>query len=169
MKINVIFDNHDTTEIENDIRDERGTDADIYDFVNYYCIDWWEDELEAMCKYFDNLNALIAVGTIGRWNGNFKAGTIWEHGFKKLIGEILKDCDTWKFWEEKDHFYVGGWHHDGYVEFEIKELTPKGEEYHSNWEYNWNDTRTEEEVNDKIMKDSHYSRLPKFWKNVYGK
>lgn len=126
----------------------------------------WETESERLKKFFlDNPNKWILFGTIGRWDGLYRAGTIFDR-FEDFFYEATEDCHYWKFYDENGHLYLTCSHHDGTCCYEIKEMTDKGREYLDNWEYNWNDKRSEEYVHTQIIK--RYSRLPRFAEKVYG-
>lgn len=87
--------------------------------------------------------------------------SIWEEIYK-----AAKDCDYVYIYDENGHFYLRCYHHDGSKYYEIKKVTEKGIKYLENWEHNWNDKRTEENIHDRIME--RYSTLPHFAHNVYG-
>ena len=64
------------------------------------------------------------------------------------------------------HLYIHCSHHDGSCEYEIKKLTDNGINYFDNWEYNWNDKRTEGYIGRKLVEK--YSVLPRFAERIYG-
>ena len=65
-----------------------------------------------------------------------------------------------------EYLYLDCTHHDGTNSYEIKKLTDKGIAYLSNYENNWDGTRSLQYVHDKIMES--YSVLPNFAHKVYG-
>jgi hypothetical protein len=125
----------------------------------------WEEEYERLKEFFKNGNKWILFGTVGRWNGLYRAGTIFET-FDEFFYKATRDCDYIYFYDENGHLYLTCSHHDGTCCYEIKEVTDKGIEYLENWEDNWNDKRSEEYVHTQIVK--RYSRLPRFAEKMYG-
>lgn len=126
----------------------------------------WETESERLKDFFlNNGNKWMLFGEVGRWNGIFKAGTLFDT-FDDFFYEATKDCDYWHFYDENGHLYLTCSHHDGTCHYEIKEVTDKGIQYLENWEDNWNDKRTEEYVHTQIF--NKYSKLPRFAERIYG-
>lgn len=125
----------------------------------------WEEESERLKDFFLNGNKWILFGTVGRWDGLYRAGTIFNT-FEDFFYKATSDCMYWKFYDENGHLYLTCSHHDGTCCYEIKEVTDKGIEYFCNWESNWNDKRSEEYVHTQIIKK--YSRLPRFAEKMYG-
>ena len=128
-------------------------------------IDWEyvRDELISFFKYKGN--KWMIFGEVGRWDGVYKAGTLFET-FEEFFYKATEDCHYWKFYDENGHLYLTCSHHDGTCHYEIKEVTDKGIEYLENWEYNYNDKRTEYYVHTQIF--NRYSRLPRFAERVWG-
>lgn len=122
-----------------------------------------KDELKEF--FLLNGNKWILFGSIGRWNGVFRCGTVFET-FDDFFYKATKDCDYIHFYDENGHLYLTCSHHDGTCCYEIKEITDKGIQYLENWEDNWNDKRTEAYVHTQIF--NKYSRLPRFVEKVYG-
>lgn len=126
----------------------------------------WESEKDELTKFFkDNGNKWMIFGEVGRWDGVHKTGTLFDT-FDDFFYEAAKDCEYIHFYDENGHLYLTCSHHDGTCHYEIKEVTDKGVQYLENWEYNWNDKRTEEYVHTQIF--NRYSRLPRFSERVYG-
>lgn len=123
----------------------------------------WECAFEELKKFFES-ETVGFFGSVGRWDGIYKAGKIGD--FEQLFWRAIEDCDYFKFYDENGHLYLTCSHHDGTCHFEIKILTDKGREYLENWEDDWNDKRKEEYVHDQIFK--RYSKLPRFAEKVYG-
>ena len=128
-------------------------------------IDWEyvRNELISFFKYKGN--KWMIFGEIGRWDGVYKAGTLFET-FEEFFYDATKDCDYIHFYDENGHLHLTCSHHDGTCYFEIKELTDKGIEYLNNWEDNYNDKRTEQYVHTQIF--NRYSRLPRFAERMWG-
>lgn len=125
----------------------------------------WEWARENLEEFFRNGNKWILVGQVGRWDGIYRAGTIFNT-FDDFFYKATDDCDYIHFYDENGHLYLTCSHHDGTCHYEIKEVTDKGQQYLENWEDNWNDKRTEEYVHTQIF--NRYSRLPMFAEKVYG-
>ena len=141
------------------------TDEQIWNVASKFEQGDWDEFNYIINKFIESGKSFIAVGTCGRWDGNYAGGLIFGHwdDFKR---RVFEDCDYFKIWEEHGHLYVRCSHHDRTHSLEIKELTDKGFEYYENWQFS-NDTRTEREVHHKLLTDSHYSHLPRLWHKVY--
>lgn len=170
-----LFDNYDfdrneiidaILEYRDDITKDDITDTMIYDEWYNQCDIWFEDIYTDLCKLFEN-EKIICFGNIGRWNGYFDAGKIFDD-FERAFNEMLEDCYYFKITDENGRLYIDGSHHDGNVHFEVKILTDKGKEYYDRWNYySWrSDSRTEEQVHTQIIK--RYSHLPNAFKTIYG-
>ena len=121
-----------------------------------------QDMTEQLFQFFDNQTVLF-VGTVGLWDGNFSGGAIGD--FKELFYKALKDCGYYRVYEDKEHMFVEGTHHDGTNSFEVKVLTEKGEDYYEGWYYGTNkrlENLTEQQVHKNIYES--YSKLPHFCK-----
>ena len=125
----------------------------------------WDNAKYELEKFFKNGNKWILVGSVGRWDGIYRAGTLFDT-FDDFFYEAAQDCQYWKFYDENGHLYLTCSHHDGTCHYEIKEVTDEGQRYYENWEDNWDDKRTEEYVHTQIF--NKYSRLPRFAEKVYG-
>lgn len=175
-KSRIIYSNYDLSEIysDEDVIDtliangyeENDITEDMMQKERYFLSEFdWEDEMERLKEFFSNGYKWIIVGTVGRWDGLYRAGTIFET-FDDFFYKAACDCHYWKFYDENGHLYLTCSHHDGTCHYEIKEVTDKGVQYFENWEDNWNDKRKEEYIHTQIMK--RYSRLPRFAEKVYG-
>ena len=167
-----IYNNYNLWEdYEEDAREmleERGnsnlSENDIWDEINFIDEVNWENEKENLEDFFSE-GTWILRGCVGRWDGNYQAGTIFTD-FMEMFYKATRDCDYVHIYDENGHLYLRCSHHDGTNLYEIKKLTDKGIEYLENWEYNWDDKRNERYVHDQIMK--RYSVLPQFMHKVYG-
>ena len=152
--------------IDDGYEEDEITDEKIWDWR--YCqdvVDWDDAKLELSKFFIHNGNKWMLFGEVGRWNGVFKCGTLFDT-FYDFFYKAAKDCDYIHFYDENGHLYLTCSHHDGTCCYEIKEVTDKGIQYLENWGNNWNDKRTEEYVHTKIF--NKYSRLPRFAEKVYG-
>ena len=177
-KERVIYDNYSLSDnYPDDCIKEKLVDDGQYDneddvsdeaiWKERYCQDEidWDNARYELDEYFKTCNKLIAFGSCGLWHGSYAGGFIFNT-FDELIKKIGKDCDYFKFYDENGHLYMQCSHHDGTHSIEIKELTDKGIDYLNNWEYNWDDKRTEQYVHTQIIKK--YSKIPRFAEKVYG-
>ena len=171
-KERVIYNNYDLDDYEADAKEmleangiEDPCERQIWDEIYEMDAEYWEDEKGNLREIFDN-GKFLAVGTCGRWNGNFAGGFIFD-SFAGLMSHF-SDCDYIKLRDENGHFYIQGSHHDGTHSVEIKRITQKGNDYYENWNFNWGDKRTEREVHTKMFSDSHYTNLINFAHDVYG-
>ena len=168
-----IFDNYDLEAYEEAARqqlidehyDEEGyapSEYEVYDLASDFAAFEWEEDFENLKNFFhDKGKAVMLRGTVGRWNGRHEAGKVFED-FEDAFYAATKDCDYWKIRDEAGHLYVECSHHDGSNSFEIKLINDKGAALLEGWEYDWNDTRTEEEVHDIIFNCNLFSALPHY-------
>ena len=152
--------------MENGVDEEDITDNMIWEERYFLDSIDWEDEKERLENFFlNNGNKWMLFGSVGRWNGVFRAGTLFDT-FDDFFYKATKDCDYIHFYDENGHLYLTCSHHDGTCHYEIKEVTDEGIDYLERWEEDWNDKRTEEYVHTQIF--NRYSRLPRFAEKVYG-
>lgn len=147
-KERIIFDNYN-----DDYEDDFGNDLmwDLYD-----------EKIGELDLLFDN--SVVVFGSVGRWNGVFEGGRIYDD-IRKAIYDITEDCPYIKIYDENGHLFVHCTHHDGSCSFELKAMTKDGEEYYDRWNYGC-DNRTERECIEQIVK--RYSKLPNAYHNLYG-
>lgn len=75
-------------------------------------------------------NRIIARGSIGRWDGTRHGMTAYRD-FDDMMGgpdSVFKDCEISKVWDENGSLFIHGYHHDGGVDVEVRQLTDAGEE-----------------------------------------
>lgn len=75
-------------------------------------------------------NSIIARGSIGRWDGTSHGMTAYRDFDDMMTGtdSVFKDCQIDKVWDENGSLFIHGYHHDGAVEVEVRQLTDAGEE-----------------------------------------
>lgn len=151
--------------IENGMEEDEITDEAIWKERYFYDENDWEDAKITLKDFFNSRNKWMLFGEVGRWDGVYKAGTLFET-FDDFFYKAAKDCDYIHFYDENGHLYLTCSHHDGTCHYEIKEVTDEGIRYLENWEENWNDKRSEQYVHTQIFK--RYSRLPRFAERIYG-
>lgn len=100
-------------------------------------------ELEGLSDFFDGDksdqssfvnplggNRIIARGSVGRWDGTSHGLTAYRDFDDMMRGadSVFKDCEIGKVWDENGSLFVHGYHHDGGVDVELRQLTDAGEE-----------------------------------------
>lgn len=170
-KERIIYNNYDLDEMYEDCKqflidagNEEPTEEEIWNEIYFTDSINWENEFEQLKDFFDN-GTYIIFGSVGRWNGVYSGGEIFTD-FEKAFYDAVKDCNYIKLYDENGHFYIHCSHHDGSCSYEIKKLTDKGIEYYNNWEYDWDDKRTEEYIHNKLIE--RYSTLPRYAEKVFG-
>lgn len=168
----VIYDNYDLyNNYADDAKEnlaedgiENPSDDELWDLINFLDSCDWEEVKEDLDNFFSE-GTWIMTGTVGRWNGIYDSGIMFTD-FDSAFSMATKDCDYISLYDENGHLYLTCSHHDGDNMFEIKRLTEKGEKYFENWEYNYNDTRSEKYIHKQLMEK--YSVLPHFVHKMYG-
>ena len=126
----------------------------------------WENAKEELKEFFlNNGEKWLLIGSVGRWDGVYPAGTVFET-FEDFFYKATSDCDYIHFYDENGHLYLRCSHHDGTCHYEIRKITEQGIKFLERWEENWDDKRSEQYIHTQIMK--RYSRLPQFAKKIYG-
>ena len=175
MKERIIFDNYNITEMFDECRAllEEEHDADeitdemIWDQVYFENETIWADEHERLKDFFNHSGPWLIRGHVGRWTGRHAAGHVFTD-FDEMFYKAAQDCDYWKIWDENGHLYLQCSHHDGTNTFEIKRITEKAAAMLDEWNYNFKDNRTEQEMHDTIWNCNFFSGLPHFAHTVYG-
>lgn len=176
-KTRVIYDNYNIYDcysnaaeeyLREEYPDKEPTTDAIWDLCYEYDETYWDDAKTEMESFFDKSDTpWLAVGTVGRWNGTFAGGFVFNT-FDELMRKIGKDCDYFNFTDENGHFYMVCSHHDGTNSIEVKRLTKAGERLLENWNYRY-DKRysfSERVLHQKLF--NAYSTLPRFASEVYG-
>lgn len=175
-KERTIYNNYDLSEtypdedmkaclIENGYEEDEITDQMIWQERYFYDEQDWEMVKEELKNFFLKGHKWMLFGEVGRWDGVYKAGTVFET-FEDFFYKATSDCDYIHFYDENGHLYLTCSHHDGTCHYEIKEVTDKGIKYLENWEDNWNDKRSEKYIHTQIF--NKYSRLPRYVEKVFG-
>lgn len=151
--------------LENGYERDEISDGKIWERRYFYDEFDWEDAETELKEFFSKGNKWILFGKVGRWDGIYNAGTIFDE-FEDFFYKAVEDCMYWKFYDKNGHLYLTCSHHDGTCSYEIKEVTDKGIRYFENWEDNWDDDRKEEYIHTQII--NRYSRLPRFAEKVYS-
>ena len=176
MKERIIYNNYDLWEdyaddarafLAEEYPEEEITDNSIWDEIYFQDNINWEDEHERLKDFFTGNGYFMIRGYVGRWDGRHAAGYVFDD-FDDMFYKAVKDCDYIKIWDENGHFYLKCSHHDGTNFFEIKRISSKGYDFIDNWNYNYEDTRTEEKIHTIVWNSNFLSSLPHFAHTVYG-
>lgn len=174
-KERVLFNNYDMDDYfkwaeeclkENCKDEEEFSDSEIEEVAYDLISEDFDMILNELENFFKD-NEIICFGSIGRWNGVYNGGKIFND-FKDAFYFMTEDCWYYKIYDENGHLFVHCSHHDGSCTFEIKVINNKGKDYYRNWN-EWvrpSDRRTEREVHSQIIK--RYSTIPNFAHKAYG-
>lgn len=141
---------------------EEITDEMLWDEMHFLEEIYWDDISYELKHFFEKGNAWLLTGSIGRWDGNYRGGYVFNT-FEEFC-QCLKDCDYIEITDNKGHFEVKCSHHDGTNFYEVKRVSDFGCEYfgtHS-WELSL------EEVFTKMWNNNFMTSLPHFARDVYG-
>ena len=141
---------------------DEATDEMIYNEMYELERMYWDDISYELKHFFDKGNAWLLTGSIGRWDGNYRGGYIFNT-FEEFC-KCFKDCDYIEITDNKGHLEVKCSHHDGTNFYEVKRVSDFGCEYfgtHS-WELSL------EEVFTKMWNNNFMTSLPHFARDVYG-
>lgn len=74
-------------------------------------------------------NRIIVRGSIGRWDGTSHGLTVYRNFNDMMSGpdSVFKNCEIGKVWDENGSLFIHGYHHDGGVDVEVRQLTDAGE------------------------------------------
>jgi hypothetical protein len=147
-----LFDNF--AEIEGWTSPEDIVDHIVYNEIHeQHRLEW--HELQYDLEEMIDGNYFIITGTFGAWDGNKPCGKFITSAEELFIS--IRHLDYIRFYEENGHFYIDGYHHDGYDHYELKKLTGKGYEYASQ-----NYFAHDKKLHDNIMSCNLFSALPHF-------
>lgn len=109
----------DAAEYLNEIGSDA-TDGAIYEYVNN-CINFnYEDEEVNLNKEIDG--NILAIASIGRWNGRFQGYKICKNNLKEVLGFF--GCDEYHIYFDGHNIRANGYHHDGSNSVEYREIRP---------------------------------------------
>ena len=143
--------------------EEEITDEMIYNEMYELERMYWDDISYELKHFFDKGNAWLLTGSIGRWDGNYRGGYIFNT-FEEFC-ECLKDCDYIEITDNKGHLEVKCSHHDGTNFYEVKRVSDFGYEWYNNHGCYIYD---EEKVHTKMWNNNFMTGLPHFARDVYG-
>ena len=152
---------------EEEIREFLTYDDEIEDPSEDDCWEVWRNQCETE---WDDVSyeakkeegTFIIVGTLGLWNGNFKGSCLVKGNLLNALSKCLEDYNRIYMYNKQLH--VDATHHDGTNIFVIKKLTPNGEEYLENHEWEYSDA----EMNRRLFTNSHYSHHIDHFSKLYG-
>lgn len=141
---------------------DEATDEMIYNEMYELERMYWNDISYELKHFFDKGDAWLLTGSIGRWDGNYRGGYIFNT-FEEFC-KCLEDCAYIEIVDNKGHLEVKCSHHDGTNFYEVKRVSDFGCEYfgtHS-WELSL------EEIFTKMWNNNFMTSLPHFARDVYG-
>ena len=94
---------------------------EIYDDEDSECIAW--DDM--MNELIDENAVFIMQGNVGRWNGNFKAGTV-VYDIEDFFYKIGQDIQAWSITAKGKIITIIAAHHDGINLYKLKALNQAG-------------------------------------------
>lgn len=168
IKESVIYSNYDLCDnygearrfLVEDCGIENPTDEEVWNAIYFEDEVCFYDAFEELKNFFEDKNYLFTCD-IGTWRGVCKGGTV-GNDFEKDFYKFVKDCDYIKIWDENGHLYIEASHHDGTNFAEIKILNDKGYQVFDNWQYDYNNKKTEQEIHQMLYNCNFYSSLPHF-------
>lgn len=174
IKERIIYSNYDLSDRYEEAKQylieecdiENPTDEEIWEKIYFEDEICFEDTLEELKHFFKNKNYLFTC-VIGTWRGVCKGGKIGSN-FEKDFYNFVTDCNYIKIWDENGHLYIKATHHDGTNFAEIKILNDKGYQVFDNWDYDYSNKKTEQEMHEMLYNNNFYSSLPHFSHKVYG-
>ena len=141
---------------------DEATNDMIYDAMYELERMYWDDFSCELKGFFDKGDAWLLTGSIGRWDGNYRGGYIFNT-FEEFC-KCLKDCDYIEITDNKGHLEIKCSHHDGTNFYEIKRVSDFGYEWYDN--HSWD--MYEEELHTKMWNNNFMTALPHFARDVYG-
>lgn len=167
MKERIIFDSYADRfdEMREMLLESYAPDEVTDEFVYDVIADDLRFEMEDVRENLRNLFAgetLIAVGHCGTWRGNLPAGNVSDD-FDDMFDRMTCDCDYIRIWDENGHLFVECSHHDGTNRFEIKRLTARGIALYEQWEGDWDDKRTRQQIHALLFSYNLFSALPHYF------
>ena len=145
MAVNDLMERDGKTEAE--VR-ESYTESEIFEYA--LALRWFDYsfEMDELDRFFagepgegfsfensDGGNRILAAGSVGRWDGTRSGITVYDDfrsatdcsASRYHFGNVFADCEIDKLWDTDGRLFVSGYHHDGRVEVELRQLTDEGE------------------------------------------
>ena len=142
--------------------EEEITDKMIWNRM--HCLEelYWDDISYELKRFFEKSNAWLLTGSIGRWDGNYRGGYMFNT-FEEFC-RCFRDCEYIKITDNKGHLEVECSHHDGTTFYEVKRVSDFGCDWYDNHYWDMN----EEELHTKMWNNNFMTSLPHFARDVYG-
>ena len=141
---------------------DEATDEMIYNEMYELERMYWDDISYELKHFFDKGNAWLLTGSIGRWDGNYRGGYIFNT-FEEFC-KCFEDCAYIEIVDNKGHLEIKCSHHDGTNFYEVKRISDFGCEWYDN--HSWD--MYEEELHAKMWNNNFMTSLPHFARDVYG-
>lgn len=141
---------------------DEATNEMIYDTMYELERMYWDDISYELKHFFDKGNAWLLTGSIGRWDGNYRGGYIFNT-FEEFC-KCFEDCAYIEIVDNKGHLEIKCSHHDGTNFYEVKRVSDFGCEWYDN--HSWD--MYEEELHTKMWNNNFMTSLPHFARDVYG-
>ena len=124
---------------------------------------YWDDLKYHLERFFEKGNAWLLTGSIGRWDGNYRGGYIFNT-FEEFC-KCLEDCAYIEITDNGGHLEIKCSHHDCTNHYEVKRVSDFGYEWYNNHGCYMYD---EEKVHTKMWNNNFMTNLPHFARDVYG-
>lgn len=141
---------------------DEATNEMIYDTMYELERMYWDDISYELKRFFDKGDAWLLTGSIGRWDGNYRGGYIFNT-FEEFC-KCFEDCAYIEIVDNKGHLEIKCSHHDGTNFYEVKRVSDFGCEWYDN--HSWD--MYEEELHTKMWNNNFMTSLPHFARDVYG-
>ena len=171
------FDNYYDSDVYDEARkfltdeqEEEPTEEQVYQYVADNEQFEWDNMLQELSPLLSS--QVIVSGSMGRWYGTRTGASVeseydlpkWSEGnlLRYILSEYGKDCDYFKISLEYGVICVRCSHHDGNNYFEIRNLSEKGRQAFSAWEYDEKLTKySEADFMDKLVRSRVYTERMK--------
>ena len=142
--------------------EEEITDEMIWDEMHCLEEEYWDDFSYELKHFFEKGNAWLLTGNIGRWDGNYRGGYIFNT-FAEFC-RCFEGCNYIEITDDAGHLEVKCSHHDGTNFYEVKRVSDFGCDWYDNHYWDMN----EEELHTKMWNNNFMTSLPHFARDVYG-
>ena len=126
---------------------EDPTESQIFNVAMQMRSESLKDTMRELKKWFDGPcagkksknpnqgNHILVAGSSSRWDGTSSGVNIYSDFTEATdtsparfrMNNIFADCEFGRIWEEDGSLYMSGYHHDGGVTVEIRQLSNEGE------------------------------------------
>jgi len=123
-----------------DDEDEKESlEHDLYDLASQFCYTDWTDYYSEILKKYFSKHVCLALGSIGRWDGTYRGGSVIES--YSDFEDLLEDCVYVELYDDNGYLQVIGTHHDGKVQFTVKELNDNGIDWYRDYAWDADDRK----------------------------